>query len=162
MFLSDILKESFPELRKHPLRPVKVAVIDSGIDSTHEVLRKKVAGAWEFQEENGIIVQKALPQNHNNDAAGHGTAVASIIAKIAPNVRILDFKVLKKELNAVIDRFDHVCLNELPEFEQCNPTSENLARIIYFELGSRLNDARIKVARVCVEETPGSKASYFE
>lgn len=74
----------------------------------------------------------------------------------------LDFKVLKKELNAVIDRFDHVCLNELPEFEQCNPTSENLARIIYFELGSRLNDARIKVARVCVEETPGSKASYFE
>lgn len=94
MFLSDILKESFPELRKHPLRPVKVAVIDSGIDSTHEVLRKKVAGAWEFQEENGTIVQKALPQNHNNDAAGHGTAVASIIAKIAPNVRILDFKVL--------------------------------------------------------------------
>ena len=74
----------------------------------------------------------------------------------------LDFKILKKELNEVIDRFDHAYLNDLPEFAQCNPTSENLARIIYCELGKRLNDDRIKVTRVSVEESPGSKASYFE
>ena len=74
----------------------------------------------------------------------------------------LDFKILKKELNEVIDRFDHVYLNELPEFAECNPTSENIARIIYCELGKRLNDERIKVAKVSVEESPGSRASYFE
>ncbi len=74
----------------------------------------------------------------------------------------LDFKVLKKELNSVIDRFDHAFLNDLEEFADCNPTSENLARVIYQQLGSKLNDERIKVTRISVEETPGSKASYFE
>ncbi|MBE6402301.1 MAG: 6-carboxytetrahydropterin synthase QueD [Lentisphaeria bacterium] len=74
----------------------------------------------------------------------------------------LDFKILKKELNEVIDRFDHVYLNDLPEFAECNPTSENIARIIYCELGKRLNDDRIKVNKVSVEESPGSRASYFE
>ena len=74
----------------------------------------------------------------------------------------LDFKILKKELNEVIGRFDHAYLNELEEFADCNPTSENLARIIYGELSVRLNDDRIKVARVSVEESPGSRASYFE
>ena len=74
----------------------------------------------------------------------------------------LDFKVLKKELNDVIDHFDHAYLNELEEFADCNPTSENLARIIYGKLSSRLNDGRIRVARISVEETPGSRASYFE
>ncbi len=74
----------------------------------------------------------------------------------------LDFKILKKELNEVISHFDHAYLNELEEFASCNPTSENLARIIYHELGRRLNDGRVKVARISVEETAGSKATYFE
>ena len=74
----------------------------------------------------------------------------------------LDFKILKKELNEVIDRFDHVYLNDLAEFAGCNPTSENIARIIYCELGQRLNDDRVKVTKVSVEESPGSRASYFE
>ena len=74
----------------------------------------------------------------------------------------LDFKILKKELNEVIDRFDHVYLNDLEEFAECNPTSENLARIIYCALSKRLNDGRIKITRVSVEESAGSRASYFE
>lgn len=74
----------------------------------------------------------------------------------------LDFKILKKELNEVIDRYDHAYLNDLSEFKECNPTSENIARIIYKELSKRLNDDRIKVSRISVEESPGSRASYFE
>ncbi len=74
----------------------------------------------------------------------------------------LDFKVLKRELDASISRFDHAYLNELPEFADCNPTSENLSRILYFDLGRRLNTAQVKVVRVKVAESPGSSASYFE
>ena len=95
---------------------------------------------------------------------GHNwNATVILQAKELDSIGIaLDFKILKKELNEVIGRFDHAYLNELEEFKDCNPTSENLARIIYCELGKRLNDDRIKVTRVSVEESPGSKASYFE
>ena len=74
----------------------------------------------------------------------------------------VDFKALKKELDAILKELDHKYLNELEAFRDCNPTSENLARIIYGELSKRLNDDRIKVTRISVEESPGSRASYFE
>lgn len=92
--LTDILNESIPELRSKKLRPVTVAVVDSGIDSSHETLKNKIAGAWEFVEENGEIVSRKMPDHHNNDDAGHGTAVASVICRLAPNAKVLDFKVL--------------------------------------------------------------------
>jgi len=97
ILLSEILQESLPELREGRLSPVTVAVIDSGIDSSHEVLRHKIHGAWEFHEEAGEIVSNPLPAKSNNDDAGHGTAVASIISRIAPNSRILDYKVLNAQ-----------------------------------------------------------------
>lgn len=90
--LSDVLSASLPQLRSQRLHPVTVAVIDSGIDSSHEALRKKVIGAWKFTGDESEKSQ--LPPHTNNDDAGHGTAVAGIITKIAPNARILDFKVL--------------------------------------------------------------------
>ena len=92
--LSDILNESIPELRTKKLRPVTVAVVDSGIDSTHEVLKNRICSAWEFVEENGEVVSRKMPAHKNNDDAGHGTAVASVITRMAPNTKIIDFKVL--------------------------------------------------------------------
>ena len=74
----------------------------------------------------------------------------------------VDFKALKRELDAILLELDHKDLNTIPPFDTINPTSENIARIIYQELSRRLNDDRIKVARVSVEESPGSRASYFE
>ena len=97
--LTDILKMRIPELRDKRLKPVVVAVIDTGVDATHELLRHKVDGAWIFQEEEGIIVPRELDHGANNDEAGHGTAVASIITRIAPNARILDYKVITSFLS---------------------------------------------------------------
>ena len=74
----------------------------------------------------------------------------------------VDFKALKRELDAILLELDHKDLNTIPPFDKINPTSENIARIIYCELGKRLNDDRVKVTKVSVEESPGSRASYFE
>lgn len=67
------------ELPRLPLAPVGIAVIDSGIDATLPQLRGRVANA-----------------QSNNDCCGHGTAVAGILAGLAPNVTIHDIKVLNK------------------------------------------------------------------
>jgi 6-pyruvoyltetrahydropterin/6-carboxytetrahydropterin synthase len=43
----------------------------------------------------------------------------------------MDFTALQTLLREVLAEFDHVMLNELPEFAQLNPSAENLARVIH-------------------------------
>ncbi len=95
---------------------------------------------------------------------GHNWEVtATLRAEALDEVGIAcDFRKVKQELDRVIDIFDHYNLSELEYFRDCNPTSENLARIIYKELSRRINDGNVKVHRITVSESPGSKASYFE
>ena len=45
-----------------------------------------------------------------------------------------DFTELKKHLNAILERLDHSCLNDIPPFDRINPSSENIAATIYNEL----------------------------
>jgi 6-pyruvoyltetrahydropterin/6-carboxytetrahydropterin synthase len=46
---------------------------------------------------------------------------------------LIDLKILKTIIQKeIIDRFDHRNLNlDCPEFEQLNPTAENIAAVIY-------------------------------
>lgn len=77
------------------LQPVKVAIIDSGVDSSHPDLVGKVESAvWCKTERRRKITTLPMPPAANNDAYGHGTAVASIIARIAPNTSFIDIRVL--------------------------------------------------------------------
>ena len=95
---------------------------------------------------------------------GHNWQVTTVLqVKELDSVGIaIDFKILKKELDAVLDQFDHANLSCLPCFAEINPTSENLARIIYKALAAKLDDGNVKVARVKVSESPGSTASYYD
>ncbi len=74
----------------------------------------------------------------------------------------LDFRDIKVAVKEVTENLDHSILNELPEFENTNPTSENIAMFLYKELGARLNSAQVKISRVKVSETPGAGAMYWE
>ena len=42
-----------------------------------------------------------------------------------------DFTELKKHFDAILARFDHICLNDISPFDTINPSSENIARTIY-------------------------------
>ncbi len=75
----------------------------------------------------------------------------------------MDFKLLKKELNAILAEMDHQFLNDLPAFQGKNPTSENIAQYIYTRLKPVVAQspcAKISKVRVC--ESPTSGAAYFE
>ena len=74
----------------------------------------------------------------------------------------VDFKALKRELDALLLALDHKDLNTVPPFDKLNPTSENIAMHIYKTLGAKLNGNGIKVHRVRVGENQSSGASYFE
>jgi len=70
-----------------------------------------------------------------------------------------DFTELKKHLNDVLNRFDHVCLNDLEPFITTNPSSENIARTIYSELIKNVTE--VMIARVEVWESPDSRAAFI-
>lgn len=94
MSLRSALQIDLQTLRTRKLRPVTVAVVDSGVDATHRELTGRVVRA--VRVEGGAkatrISRSRAPRNA--DVYGHGTAVASIITQIAPNARILDVRVL--------------------------------------------------------------------
>ena len=74
----------------------------------------------------------------------------------------IDFREIKQALKDVLEGLDHFYLNELPAFRDSNPSSENIAKFLYKELGARLNSDVVKVSKVKVCETPGAGAFYWE
>ena len=71
---------------------------------------------------------------------------------------LIDYKVLKRELNAVLEYLDHKDLNELPKFNNESPSSEMIANFIYW----RLKEKIVQLSKVSVWETQTSCCSYFE
>lgn len=71
---------------------------------------------------------------------------------------LIDFKILKKELNSVLDILDHRDINELDQFKNISPSSETIAKFIYGELKRVLP----QVSKVSVWETVNACATYFE
>lgn len=72
-------------------RGVSVAVIDSGIDTTHPRLAEKVVESVEAQAEHKRVL---FVPSESGDSAGHGTACAGIITSIAPDAELYSIKVL--------------------------------------------------------------------
>ncbi len=113
---SSVIKEAaalgFEQLATMDLAPVEVAVIDSGVDATHPDLAGRVVSQWTVEGETGQLAVQPLDTGINNDTFGHGTAVAGIIARIAPNARIHDIRVLdarnKGDPTASLVAFRHV------------------------------------------------------
>ena len=73
---------------------------------------------------------------------------------------LLDFRELKQAAGDVVDEFDHTYLNELPRFREVNPTTENIARVIYEGVGGRVRSTRARIAWVRVWESATSSAIY--
>lgn len=96
------------------------------------------------------------------DLHGHNWDVeVLILAKNVNKIGIaIDFKELKYKLNAILEKLDHKCLNNLSYFKKINPTSENIAKYIFDQLKPRLKNKFIKLFKVTVWESKSSYASY--
>jgi len=83
-------------------RGVRVAVVDSGIDTEHPDLKGKVKESVEAVTEDGRI---EFRPSTSGDQAGHGTACAGIIASIAPEADLYSVKVLGPKASGSGDMF---------------------------------------------------------
>ena len=70
---------------------------------------------------------------------------------------LVDFKVLKRKLNEVLDLIDHKDLNELEYFKNESPSSEMIAKFIFQQMQKDFSCTY----SVSVWETPTSCATYY-
>ncbi len=72
-----------------------------------------------------------------------------------------DFIELKKHMSGIMERFDHTCLNDIAPFDQINPSSENIAAVIYRELKPQFEGKTASIFSIEVWESPESCATYL-
>ena len=74
----------------------------------------------------------------------------------------IDFRVAKDAVNEVVDSLDHRDLNEHPDFQDKNPSSENIAVYIFNQLKRSLTSDRYQTHSVQVRETDNCGVIYRE
>ncbi len=72
-----------------------------------------------------------------------------------------DLKDLKKISEKIVKKFDHKFLNDLSPFNKINPTSENIAREIFYSLKKKLPQY-CKIKKVSISESDKYTVSYYE
>ena len=97
---------------------------------------------------------------------GHNWFVeARVRAKELDNIGlVMDFGVIKKHLNDVLDMIDHQYLNDLPSFKTDNPSSENIALFIFNNLAPLIKEGsagRVWLHSVSAWESENSCATYM-
>lgn len=77
---------------------VDVAVIDSGIDPCHPDLAGRIVRSCVVESDavHGAMACREIDTHQSSDSFGHGTAVAGVIAAIAPQAGIISVKVLNQ------------------------------------------------------------------
>ena len=70
---------------------------------------------------------------------------------------LVDFKILKKELNNVLEYLDHKDINELEYFRGKSPSSEMIAKFIFEKMSEKFENMYF----AAVYETPTSCAKYY-
>jgi subtilisin family serine protease len=80
-------------------RGIKIAIIDSGVELSHRSLRHlRLVDDIAFEKTSTGIVERTL--GAGVDKYGHGTAVAFVINRIAPEAQLGSFRVLDENLSS--------------------------------------------------------------
>lgn len=72
---------------------------------------------------------------------------------------LYDFKQLKDDLREILGDYDHAFLDDVPPFDELNPTAENLARVIWERLSEKAGGS-VTVSEIAVWESPVAKIVY--
>ncbi len=82
--------------------------------------------------------------------------------KLGKDGLLIDFRLIKKATEEVMNELDHKFLNELGYFKTVNPSSENIAHYIYESLGPKLNNENVRLTKVTAWESDTACATYME
>ena len=74
---------------------------------------------------------------------------------------LVDFLEANRLISGTVEYLDHRFINDLPPFDQLNPSAENIAKYFYEKVSGGLNtEVAARVSQVQVWETDVSSAVY--
>jgi 6-pyruvoyltetrahydropterin/6-carboxytetrahydropterin synthase len=93
---------------------------------------------------------------------GHNYKVQVTVAGETLNATglLLDFVDLRSSIKKLVERLDHRFLNDLPPFDQLNPSAENLAKYFCDELEPQARAQGLRLEGVKIWETDTTSATY--
>jgi 6-pyruvoyltetrahydropterin/6-carboxytetrahydropterin synthase len=97
---------------------------------------------------------------------GHNFLVEVSVAAESLNEEglLIDFRVVKRWTEEVLDQLDHTFLNDLEHFKTRNPSSEQIARYVHDRIDDRIDEQarqrKVHLSRVTVWESENSCATY--
>jgi len=118
---------------------------------------------FELVVKSAFAAAHRLREYHGDCERLHGHNWEVEVRLAAPGVNalgmVLDFREVKRHLQAVVGELDHQYLNDLPAFRERNPTTEHVAETICAGLAGRLPEG-VTVRSVSVWESPGCGVAY--
>ena len=93
---------------------------------------------------------------------GHNYKVQVTLAGNQLNAEglLMDFVELRAEIKGLVEKLDHHFLNDIPPFDQLNPSAENLAKYICDGIEPGARNQGLRVQGVTVWETDTTSATY--
>jgi len=95
---------------------------------------------------------------------GHSYKVEADLAARAGGVDsdaiAVDFVSARRKLEALAKRLDYGCINDVPPFDQINPSAENIAQWFARELGAAVADEDAVVRAVTIWEGPVNSVTF--
>jgi 6-pyruvoyltetrahydropterin/6-carboxytetrahydropterin synthase len=93
---------------------------------------------------------------------GHNYKVQVTLAgdKLNAAGLLMDFVELRAQIKGLVGKLDHRFLNDIPPFDQLNPSAENLAKYICDGIEPQARNQGLKVHGVTIWETDTTSATY--
>src|SRR5438128_10313405 len=119
---------------------------------------------WEISQETCVAAahQLRFAPGEGERLHGHNRRIKAVVRarELDKSGWVVDFNRLGKVLRDLVEPYEHVFLNEVPPFDDLNPTAENLARVVADHLAEKIEDGRVKVARIEIWENDTCCAIY--
>jgi len=103
-----------------------------------------------------------VTNGHKGDVHPHSYRVQARFSgnEVDKHGMLVGFAEARKSIQQQVERFNNVLLNDMPSFKVHQPTTENIAMVLYIDIQAALKGLPLCLNSVCVWESPTSYVLY--
>ncbi len=122
---------------------------------------------WEVTQETQLAIAHRVMRTDARGTSerlhGHNWRIVAVARAhaLSDEGLVIDVEELGAILRELTAPYDHALLNDVAPFDRIVSTAERFAHAVAEKLGERIDDGRVKIARVEVWEGYIRKATYF-